>query len=83
MKMMITTRQVGDVTIVDIQGRLVVGEESDAVRRQIRELVRQGNKKASFESWPGRLHRQPGIGRPGGRLFDRAAARGRAETARR
>jgi anti-sigma B factor antagonist len=45
MKITITTRQVGDVTIVDIQGRLVVGEESAAVRRQIREVVVQGNKK--------------------------------------
>ena len=45
MKMMISTRQAGDVTLVDLRGRLIVGEESDAVRRQIRELVRQGNKK--------------------------------------
>ena len=45
MKAMITTRQVGDVTIVDVQGRLVVGEESAAVRSKVRELVHQGNKK--------------------------------------
>ena len=45
MKAMITTRQVGDVTIVDPQGRLVVGEESAAVRQHVRELALQGNKK--------------------------------------
>ena len=45
MKMMITTRQIGDVTVVDPQGRLVVGEESAAVRQQIRQLALQGNKK--------------------------------------
>ena len=45
MRVTITTRQVGDVTIVDLQGRLVVGEESATVRLHIRELVLQGNKK--------------------------------------
>ena len=45
MKVKIATRHIGDVTIVDIQGRFLVGEESDAVRRQIRQLVLQGNKK--------------------------------------
>lgn len=41
----ISTRQVQDVTIVDLQGRLVVGEESAAVRSKIRELALEGNKK--------------------------------------
>ena len=45
MRIVVTTRQVGDVAIVDIQGRLTVGEESAAVRRQVRDLLFQGNKK--------------------------------------
>ncbi|HYA62777.1 MAG TPA: STAS domain-containing protein [Candidatus Sulfotelmatobacter sp.] len=45
MRVEVTTRQVGDVAIVDLRGRLVVGEESAAVRRQVRDLLLQGNKK--------------------------------------
>ena len=39
MNITITTRQVGDVTIVDLRGRLVVGAEGSALRRQVRNLL--------------------------------------------
>jgi anti-sigma B factor antagonist len=45
MKFVVTTRQVGDVSIVDVQGRLVAGEESATVRLQVRDLLLQGKKK--------------------------------------
>ena len=39
------TRQVGGVTIVDIGGRIELGEESAKVRDLIRELLRKGHKQ--------------------------------------
>ncbi len=38
-------RQVGGVTIVDIGGRIELGEESAKVRDLIRELLRKGHKQ--------------------------------------
>jgi anti-sigma B factor antagonist len=42
------TRQVGDVTIADIKGRIVLGEESAAVRDLVRGLLSKGHKKILF-----------------------------------
>ena len=44
MKMMTSTRQVGSVTIVDISGRIELGEESAAVRDMVCGLLSKGNK---------------------------------------
>jgi len=41
----LTTRQVGDVTIVDAAGRITLGEGSSAFRDTIKELVNKGQKK--------------------------------------
>jgi anti-sigma B factor antagonist len=41
----LTTRQVGDVTIVDAAGRITLGEGSSAFRDTIKELVNKGHKK--------------------------------------
>lgn len=38
-------RQVGDVSVVDIAGRIVLGEGSAAVRDALRDLVSNGDKK--------------------------------------
>jgi anti-sigma B factor antagonist len=40
-----STRQVGGVTIVDISGRIVLGEESAAVRDLICDLLSRGQKQ--------------------------------------
>jgi anti-sigma B factor antagonist len=40
-----TTRKVGDVTIVDIRGRITLGEGADSLRDLIIGLVDAGNKK--------------------------------------
>jgi anti-sigma B factor antagonist len=41
----VTTRQVGDVTIVDVVGRITLGEGASALRETIRGLVAKGQKK--------------------------------------
>ncbi len=41
----ISTRQVGGVTIVDIRGRIVLGEESASVRDVICDLLSKGHKQ--------------------------------------
>jgi len=41
----VTNRQVGDVTVVDVAGRITLGEGASALRENIRDLVAKGNKK--------------------------------------
>ena len=48
MTMTTSTRQVGGVTIVDISGRIVLGEESAALRDLVRDLLSKGHKKILF-----------------------------------
>jgi anti-sigma B factor antagonist len=48
MEMTTSTRQVGGVTIVDISGRIVLGEESAVVRELVRELLSKGHKHILF-----------------------------------
>ncbi len=38
-------RQVGDVTVVDVSGRITLGEGSSNLREGIRDLVAKGSKK--------------------------------------
>jgi anti-sigma B factor antagonist len=40
-----TTRQVGDVTVIDAVGRITLGEGASAFRDKVRELVAGGHKK--------------------------------------
>jgi anti-sigma B factor antagonist len=41
----LSTRQVGDVSVVDVAGRITLGEGSSALRDLMRELVGKGHKK--------------------------------------
>jgi anti-sigma B factor antagonist len=41
----LTTRQVGDVTVIDAEGRITLGEGSSSFREIIREKVAKGEKK--------------------------------------
>jgi anti-sigma B factor antagonist len=41
----LTTRQVGDVTVVDAVGRITLGEGASTFRDSVRELVASGHKK--------------------------------------
>jgi anti-sigma B factor antagonist len=41
----LTTRQIGDVNVVDVAGRITLGEGSSALRDSVREMVGKGQKK--------------------------------------
>ena len=43
--MTITTREVSHVTIVDINGRITLGDETGLLRDTVRQLIAQGKKK--------------------------------------
>ena len=45
MSVKLTTRQVGDVTVVDVAGRITLGEGSSALRDLMRDLVTKNQKK--------------------------------------
>ena len=45
MSVKLNTRQVGDVTVVDVAGRITLGEGSSALRDTLRDLVTKGQKK--------------------------------------
>ena len=45
MSVKLNTRQVGDVTVIDISGRVTLGEGSSAIREAMRDLTAKGNKK--------------------------------------
>jgi anti-sigma B factor antagonist len=44
-KMQMATRHVGDVAVLDIRGRITVGEGNVVLRETVRELTDKGNKK--------------------------------------
>jgi anti-sigma B factor antagonist len=48
MHMTTSTREVGGVTIVDISGRIVLGEESAALRDLVCDVLSKGHKKILF-----------------------------------
>ena len=48
MHMTTSTRQIGGVTIVDISGRIVLGEESAALRQLVCDLLGKGHKNILF-----------------------------------
>jgi anti-sigma B factor antagonist len=41
----LTTRQVGDVTVVDAEGRITLGDGATTFRDTVRDLANAGNKK--------------------------------------
>ena len=45
MSVKLTTRQVGDVTVIDATGRITLGEGASTFRDTIRDLATKGNKK--------------------------------------
>lgn len=45
MSVRLSTRQVGDVTVVDVSGRITLGEGSSTLREGIRELLAKGQRK--------------------------------------
>ena len=45
MSMKIKTRQVGEITILDLSGRITLGEGSVTVRDEVRNVIATGSKK--------------------------------------
>lgn len=45
MSVKLTTRQVGDVTVVDAEGRITLGDGATTFRDTVRDLANAGNKK--------------------------------------
>ncbi|HUI55358.1 MAG TPA: STAS domain-containing protein [Bryobacteraceae bacterium] len=45
MSVKLNSRQVGDVSVVDVAGRITLGEGSSALRDLMREMVGKGQKK--------------------------------------
>ena len=45
MSVKLNTRQVGDVTVVDVSGRVTLGEGSSTIRETLRDLTAKGNRK--------------------------------------
>ena len=45
MSVKIKDRQVGDVTVMDVSGRITLGEGSSTLRDALRDLVAKGHKK--------------------------------------
>lgn len=45
MSVKLSTRQVGDVTVIDAAGRITLGEGASTFRDAIRDLAAKGNKK--------------------------------------
>jgi len=48
MELTTANRQIDDVTVVDIKGRIVIGEESAALRSLVADLLSEGCKKILF-----------------------------------
>ena len=70
MSVKLNTRQVGDVTVVDVAGRITLGEGSSALRDTLRELVGKDQKKILLNLGEVSLHRQLGDRRAGVGLHD-------------
>ena len=45
MSVKLTNRQVGDVTVIDVVGRITLGEGSSTLRDALRDLVKSDHKK--------------------------------------
>ncbi|MGH9493977.1 MAG: STAS domain-containing protein [Candidatus Sulfotelmatobacter sp.] len=45
MALSIATREVGKVTVLDVRGRIVLGDEIGDLRKAVHDLVEQGTKK--------------------------------------
>ena len=61
-------RQVGNVVIVDLSGRIALGDGSGALRETVKDMLKEGQRNIFAESRRGELHRQRRPGRVGRRL---------------
>jgi len=52
MSLKATSREIGGVIVVDLDGRITLGDGSALLRDLIRENLNKGHKKASCSIWP-------------------------------
>ena len=45
MDVKISTREIEDVTVIDVSGRITLGDETSALRKAVRDAIAQGKKK--------------------------------------
>ena len=45
MSIQLTIRQVGDVNVIDVAGRITLGEGASTLRESLRDLLTKGNKR--------------------------------------
>src|SRR5260370_4776058 len=45
MRLKLNTRQVDDVTVIDLSGRITLGEGSSVIRDAVRDLIAKGSRK--------------------------------------
>ena len=55
--MQIEERTVGDVVVLDLKGRITLGEGDQLLKDKVNSLVNQGRKRISIESRRRALHR--------------------------
>jgi hypothetical protein len=67
----VANREVDGVSVVMPYGRMVFGEQSNAVRETVKSLIAEGKKKIVLRYERDRLHRQLGAGGIGRRTFER------------
>jgi hypothetical protein len=67
----ITNKEVSGVSVVALDGRIVLGEESNSLRESVKRLVGQGKKKDCPEYVKRHIYRQRGIGHAGSRARQR------------
>ena len=76
-----TAREDGVITVVDLSGRIALGEGSALLRKTIRELAGRGQNEDHSEPRGRELHRQLGDWRAGERIHGGAQSARRIEAA--
>ena len=66
MALRMTDHDVNGITVLDIDGRIVLGEESNAFRERVKALMAAGKKKIVLNLRERHLHRQRRAGHAGG-----------------
>jgi hypothetical protein len=65
MALKMTNREVDGVAILSLEGRIVLGEETNALREKVKDLIAGGKKKVVLNMNDVTLIDSSGFGRPG------------------
>jgi len=61
----IANKQIGEVSVVALNGRIVLGEESNSLRERVKALIGEGKKKIVLNMTKRHVYRQCRIGHSG------------------